>query len=1082
MSTCPSRRVVGLAIMILGALAAPGLVTAQANITGQWQTLPTTMPVNPIHVGLMRTGKILVVAGSENDASQTVYRAAVYDPKSGTTVPQTVPWDLFCNGMTFLADGRALIVGGNIHYYPFYGAKTTTIFDPATEKFIQVQDMAHGRWYPSNTVLDDGGTVTFGGYTETGPTNQAVEIYDVPTGWSPEYQAPFLPPLYPWMHLLPSGTLFFSGSTTSSHYFSPTTATWQTNVASTNYVGERTYGSSVLLPMSAASGWKPRVMIMGGDNPATATAEVIDLSVSSPSWRSLSPMSGPRVDMNAVILPTGKILAMGGSGQHNVSSTATYAADLFDPVTETWSSAGANAYPRLYHSVALLLPDGRVWLAGSNPTEGTYDNRMELYSPAYLFKPDGTAATRPTITTAPAVVGWGAGFQVTTPNAASIAKVVLIRNGSSTHGFDMEQRHLSLSFTAGTGALTVTSPPDGRIAPPGYYMLFLVDTAGVPSVATFIQISATPTNQPPVGTITTPASDITVQVGQAVTFAGSATDPDGTVASYQWIFPNGTPSTSTLRNPGAVTFSRAGAYAVSLTVVDNLGANDPSPPVVNVTVQNGAFTASIDSPANGATVSGTVTVTMSATVTNATYRLTIDGTTVFSQIVPGTSASYTWDTTAVTSAAHTLTLTVDDGAGHSASASRTVTVANGAAQFSAAFQYPASGATVGGTQSVGLSTTAPWGQAKTFDLSVDGIAITSTPTTGTTLWVDWNTLPAGNGPRTLRFTVTMGAQTATATLPVTVSNPVQPLAAAFTSPAQGATVSNTVSVGMQAAGASGASNTFRFSVDGALKSTQTVATLTTTYAWDSSTVPQGTHTLSFSVTDAAGRTATATRTVTTSGGGGGTAMIAAITSPATDGATVSGTTTVAMSVTNASGSSNTFKLAVDGTATSTQTVSGTTASSALNTTTLSNGSHTLTLTVTDATLRTATATRSITVSNSGTALAATITAPATDGATVSGTTAVGMASSNAAAGPVTYLLKLDGVTISTQTVASATATFSWNTTGVSNGSHTLTLTVTDSASRTATRREPSPSRTSARSAPRSPSPPPTAPPCPGPPR
>src|SRR5690349_11556019 len=310
MNTRAARLIVLLAGVLIIVLVAPGLSTAQPNVTGQWQTLPTTMPINPIHVGLMHTGKILVVAGSENDSTQTVYRAAVYDPATGVTTPQTIPWDLFCNGMTFLGDGRALIVGGNIHYYPFYGAKTTTIFDPLTEKFIQVQDMAHGRWYPSNTVLDDGGTVTFGGYTETGPTNQTVEIYDVPTGWSPEYPAPFLPPLYPWLHLLPNGLLFFSGATTNSHYFNPATATWQTNVATTIYTGERTYGSSVLLPMSAATGWKPRVMIMGGDNPATATAEVIDLSVASPAWRSLPSMSGPRIDMNAVILPTGKILAL----------------------------------------------------------------------------------------------------------------------------------------------------------------------------------------------------------------------------------------------------------------------------------------------------------------------------------------------------------------------------------------------------------------------------------------------------------------------------------------------------------------------------------------------------------------------------------------------------------------------------------------------------------------------------------------------------------------------------------------------------------------------------------------------------
>jgi hypothetical protein len=321
-----------LILLVLAAFAAPA--AAQSNVAGQWTLLPYTMPINPIHVGLMRTGKIVVVAGSENDPTVSTYRAAVYDPSTGAISVQTTPWDLFCNGLSWLPDGRALITGGNLQYNPFRGIRTTTIFDPVTEKFIQVQDMARGRWYPSNVALPDGRTATFSGWLEGGGTNNAVELYRVPSGWSPEFYAPFIPPLYPWLHVLPTGKVFMSGASTGSHIFDPASNTWQTNVAQMNYARERTYGSSVLLPLSAADGYRARVMVMGGDNPATASAEIIDFSQATPRWRTIAPMSAARIQMNAVILPTGKILALGGSAQNNTASTASLGADLFDPATE----------------------------------------------------------------------------------------------------------------------------------------------------------------------------------------------------------------------------------------------------------------------------------------------------------------------------------------------------------------------------------------------------------------------------------------------------------------------------------------------------------------------------------------------------------------------------------------------------------------------------------------------------------------------------------------------------------------------------------------------------------------------------
>jgi hypothetical protein len=568
------------------------LAHGQANVQGTWQTVSTQMPINPIHTALLSNGKILVVSGSGNYPAQTIYNVGVWDPSTNSMTVQTQTWDMFCNGMIVLPDGRPFIMGGNLQYDPFFGWNRTSIYNPAgvspKPDFVDMEDMAHGRWYPTSTVLGDGRVLIFSGLDEKGATNPQTEIYTVGAGFAPPVVAPWTPPLYPRLHVLPNGKVFYSGSTTQSRTFDPSTNTWSNVIATTIYGGTRTYGSSVLLPLTPANNYAPKVIIFGGGNPATATTEIIDLSVPTPAWTKGPAMSKPRIEMNATILPNGQILTVGGSLNDEDTSTASLNADLYDPATNKMLSAGANAVPRLYHSVALLLPDATVWIAGGNPTRGTYEPSVEIYSPAYLFNPDGTPATRPTITGAtPSVIGYGTSFQVQTPDAANIASAILVKDGAVTHAFNMDQRLVGLTFTHGSGALTVTGPPNGNIAPPGYYMLFLIDNAGVPSVAKFVQVSKAPTDTPPTGTITSPvASTLTINQDQSVTFAGTGTASGiGTIASYWWSIRGGSPAKSSLQTPGAVTFPTPGTYYASLTVTDNFGITDPNPPVVTIIVK-----------------------------------------------------------------------------------------------------------------------------------------------------------------------------------------------------------------------------------------------------------------------------------------------------------------------------------------------------------------------------------------------------------------------------------------------------------------------------------------------------------------
>ncbi|HEY6205523.1 MAG TPA: galactose oxidase-like domain-containing protein [Chthoniobacterales bacterium] len=604
------------------ALVAPH-VAAQPNVVGKWQTLSGSMPINPIHVGLMRNGKVLILAGSGNDdaefdekISQLAIWDPVADPQGSAITVQNVGWDLFCNGMAFLPDGRALIIGGTDQYDPFHGSPRAAVFDPLKQQFIQVQSMAHGRWYGTVTALGNGQLMTFSGFTQNdSEINKNVEKYEVAFGWHPEVQAPWTPRLYPWLHLLPSGLIFYSGYTPVSWIFDPVAQTWALG-PTTIYNGMRTYGSSVLLPLLPPN-YTPRVMITGGapiydvspTAPATASTEIIDLSQPSPSWTAGPNMSAPRVEMNSVLLPNGKVLLLGGSRideQGDAPDPITgippgHLADLYDPVSNTISSAGHNNFDRLYHSNGMLMPDGTVWVSGSNPARGVYESHMEVYSPRYLFNADGTPAARPQIVSAPSIVGYGdAPFTVQVDAPNTIQSVVLMRNGAPTHGFDMEQRMIGLTFNLVNGVLKVTPPPSvnsvpsgANIAPPGYYMLFVVNNAGVPSVASFIQLTLTGANHtPPVGILNaTPAPDqngvINIQTGDSVTFTGNSVG--GAATQYSWIFPEVVPDSDPLtsqKDPGPITFPIAGTYTVSLTVKDSAGATDPSPPTVTVTVVN----------------------------------------------------------------------------------------------------------------------------------------------------------------------------------------------------------------------------------------------------------------------------------------------------------------------------------------------------------------------------------------------------------------------------------------------------------------------------------------------------------------
>ncbi len=463
---------------------------ANPELHGKWDLLPYVMPINPVHVALMHTGKVLVVSGSGNDPNNRDFAAAVWDPATLMVRTFQIEWDMFCNGMVVLPDGRPFVFGGTLRYDPFRGEPRVSAFDPISETFTDLPNMSGGRWYPTGTVLGDGSVLVYSGLNDTnGAINTTVQIW-TGSDWIPAGTA--FPGLdfYPREHLLPDGNVFESGWNRDSQLYDPVNHTF-TPVAVTQFGSRRIYGTSVLLPLTPDNGFAPTVMILGGGFPqATATTELIDLSVPAPQWVYGPSLAQARIQLNATLLPNGQVLVSGGSTIDEDEASAAKEAELYDPNANAFSPGSSMEVARLYHSNTLLLPDATVVAVGGNPFRQFYEPEIEIYSPPYLFDSSGDPAPRPTITGVPGGdIGYGEVFRVDTPDAASIGSVVLARPGAVTHAFDMEQRLVGLSFTASGGGLDVTAPASGSLAPPGYYLLFILDGQGVPSVAQFVHLA-----------------------------------------------------------------------------------------------------------------------------------------------------------------------------------------------------------------------------------------------------------------------------------------------------------------------------------------------------------------------------------------------------------------------------------------------------------------------------------------------------------------------------------------------------------------------------------------------------------------
>jgi len=528
---------------------------------------PAYAEILGVHAALLHTGKIVYFSGDEHDPGRhhlgqfdharlfNCQTLAITSPAASATIR-----DLFCCGHSFLADGRLLVAGGTEEWTTetaggdphghavlghFRGTAEAYVFDPAAERWDPVQRMIFepgrgtggGRWYPTLLTLGSGHVVALSGHPSDADTrhyNNSIEAFDPGSGgagaWADLGTVPaaiggYLDlTYYPRVHLLPDGKVFFASPINGQAMkWNPNTMAFTALGAGPGNDYDGIAVTSVLLPLLPEESFQARVLMCGRPQPKR-----IDLGAPAPAWqdtgaRTLLVGGAPPVRQhnNAVILPTGEVAVVGGmSDPGNDPGSAVLGIEIYRPATNSWVTLPASArctVPRNYHSVALLMPDGRVWMAGSNiranwsfhnsgdfplgtlPTnaqDGSIDNRerrIELFEPWYFGRPD-----RPALTPGATEVSIGASFTIQTPQAPTISRVAVLRAASVTHSFSPDQRYVGLPFThASSNMLMVSVPDNENLLPPGYYLLFALNQVvdpvtgavlDVPSVGHFLRI------------------------------------------------------------------------------------------------------------------------------------------------------------------------------------------------------------------------------------------------------------------------------------------------------------------------------------------------------------------------------------------------------------------------------------------------------------------------------------------------------------------------------------------------------------------------------------------------------------------
>jgi hypothetical protein len=697
---------------------------------GQWIAEKYKMPIVAIHAALLPTGKVMIFSYPTYPNRPNSAQAWLWNPATPAAPPvaKNPPGlaNIWCAGQTFAENGELVVFGGNLDYespsQTWKGLDQVFTFNPWTETWKEQPKMAHGRWYPTGVRMPDGRIPIVGGLDETGlldpnsHTNFEVELFTPSPAlsgvgqtekigdgewWADNepMQDPVKPPikeLYPRMISMASGSTLLAGPDRDSSWFiddvDANPFSWHD---APNLTRHRTWGTAVPLP-SGPEG-PTQVLALGGtqysNEPSSATTELFDEDSPGSGWRAQSNNVYGRGHANTVLLPDGSMVEVGGGRGSSAGEVANFpsplhyakpetkAIELWDPQTKQWRLGPEQTESRAYHSTALLLPDGRVMSAGdewngdpgelSKPAASDTDpaeDTIEIYEPPYLHR----GVPRPVIQTAPATVGFGGSFGVGTLDE-NVKRAALIAPGAVTHGVDMNQRVLMLDVQQGDDCVSVTAPDSPEAAPPGYYMLFLLNDQGVPSIAKFVRVDEGGALggcgvAPPPADVTAPVVDIQTPVGGTVAgvvdVRATASDARG-VAGVRFQaqglnVEDTTPYYATTWN----TLSLANNTQYTITATARDAAGNTGTDSVTVTVQNVVAqppNVRITSPAANSTVAGVVTLTAGGENLNRVkhVQFKVDGANI-GGVDDTAPYSVQWGSIDVPNGLHTLTVVTTD--------------------------------------------------------------------------------------------------------------------------------------------------------------------------------------------------------------------------------------------------------------------------------------------------------------------------------------------------------------------------------------------------------------------------------------
>lgn len=501
------------AAVAVAAASMPGIAAAN-NGVGAWSALGK-WPLVPLHAVLLPDGRVLTYGSNGNGAQTGLFIYDIWSPSQGLgpashwTLPNTTATDLFCSAQIVLPQsGNVALLGGD----NWIGKRTnnlgnnnSVVFSAAAgDTLTRGANMHQARWYATATTLPNGEIFIQGGYGNKGglPAIDNPEIRDA-TGNFRALTGVNVADIYWWYPrnwVAPDGRIF-GFSNRAMYYIDPAGKGKITRLG--DMAGDGPSGATSSEVMFAPG----RILRVGGGSinsnvlkPGKSAASIIDLNSGSPVITKLPPMPRALHWANTTVLPDGKVVVTGGSPINNELAGANYNALIWDPARPGVWTVGARtvakpSHARLYHSIGMLLPDGTVLVGGSGangaldpaPIENT---NAEIYYPPNLFTAAGQWAPRPRIRSAPPVLTVATSFAMAVDNPLSIARVTLIKTGSVTHSFNMEQRFMELPFVRSGNQLLVKAPANLNLATPGKYLLFVLDAQGVPSMGRIVSVAS----------------------------------------------------------------------------------------------------------------------------------------------------------------------------------------------------------------------------------------------------------------------------------------------------------------------------------------------------------------------------------------------------------------------------------------------------------------------------------------------------------------------------------------------------------------------------------------------------------------